>query len=375
MNNFFTLIFLILIAGCSRRQDDSLLVIDTEETKPGEMKLSQMFQKEGMVILETNDSCLISNIRQVIKVKDNLFILSSHDIDNEILKFNTDGKYIGRIGRIGHGPGEYSQLRDLTVDTLNNRLIAGSDNGIIVYNFDGTLINKFSFKTPEIIEDLAWIDNSLLVFGIKFKTGSLIQYSMDIYDQNLKKQDSLILFVNKSEKLNIVQNTIILSDVQSGKYLYFPVIDKDVPLHDTIFKLKENNLIPTIRLKINSIEKNEDWKIENNGSPVFQDFLHINEAYRTDDFLFVNYQKVMPYLLIYSFNEKKGDIIRSGFTDDLLMPGQHNQLITPVPLNLRKGEFYYALSGVSVADKWQDVNENSNPVMFFLNLKKSHHNH
>ena len=59
----------------------------------------------NFIPLETNDSCLFSEIREVEIVDNKIYI-----IDNKrsgLLVFDISGKFITKIGNLGNGPGEY----------------------------------------------------------------------------------------------------------------------------------------------------------------------------------------------------------------------------------------------------------------------------
>lgn len=69
------------------------------------------------VKLETQDSILVGDIKQLKRTEQYIFIYSRRQ--NHIMMFDKSGKFIRRIGRVGQGPGEmsiYSLLRPMIIE-------------------------------------------------------------------------------------------------------------------------------------------------------------------------------------------------------------------------------------------------------------------
>lgn len=106
--------------------------------------------------LETNDSCLISNVLSLQVSKEYLFLYNGKT--NQVLQFDRTGKYITTIGRTGNGPGEYGLVSDLAIDENNRQLyIFQLGKAPVVYSFD----NKFLFAdtTLQMVSNMALLRN------------------------------------------------------------------------------------------------------------------------------------------------------------------------------------------------------------------------
>ena len=55
--------------------------------------------------LETTDSCLVSNVTDLIM--DNDFIFLQNGRTQQIFQFTRQGKFLREVGSVGEGPGEY----------------------------------------------------------------------------------------------------------------------------------------------------------------------------------------------------------------------------------------------------------------------------
>lgn len=134
-------LFLVLffLAACGSKSSSPDMVDDnalpTEETfkdidlannlkdcgKP--LLLSDIVKDVEYVKLETQDSILVGDIKQPKRTEKFVFIYSRNQ--NHVMMFDTSGKFIRKIGRVGQGPGEIANIDFFTV----------SDNLVFIYPF------------------------------------------------------------------------------------------------------------------------------------------------------------------------------------------------------------------------------------------------
>ena len=114
----FGIVFLAAWAAKSSSPDmvDDERFLPTEETfkdidlannlkdcgKP--LLLSDIVKDVEYVKLETQDSILVGDIKQPKRTEKFVFIYSRNQ--NHVMMFDTSGKFIRKIGRVGQGPGE-----------------------------------------------------------------------------------------------------------------------------------------------------------------------------------------------------------------------------------------------------------------------------
>ena len=72
--------------------------------------LDSLVSKITVVPLETNDNCLIG--QYLVWVKQHKGLIYINNLFKQLLVFDMNGKFIREIGRLGQGPGEFSDLRD-----------------------------------------------------------------------------------------------------------------------------------------------------------------------------------------------------------------------------------------------------------------------
>jgi hypothetical protein len=106
----FILTCIFLICGCEQKPQMSgeVDVIDISASINNEgatMLLSEIVDDITFIPLETTDECLIGRIRSIYFSNNYLVIIDADP--NQILLFDTTGKFVRTIGNKGQGPGEY----------------------------------------------------------------------------------------------------------------------------------------------------------------------------------------------------------------------------------------------------------------------------
>lgn len=92
---------------------------------------------------------------------DGYFLLKN---GNNVFKFSENGKFISRIGIIGRGPQEITNIEDLDIDKENQNiyLLSGWQKKFCVYSPNGQFIR--SFKVPFYIREFRFSENNLLCY-------------------------------------------------------------------------------------------------------------------------------------------------------------------------------------------------------------------
>lgn len=125
--------------------DESLAVIDVENALKSQtdLKLSQLGSKIEIVPLETTDSGLVNRVYHIAAVDDYLIVSSPRGC----LSFGlNDGKFRGKIGRVGQGPEEYKYGVAMVDAATGNVLFDRGDNQFVNYTPDGKY--KRTIKLP-----------------------------------------------------------------------------------------------------------------------------------------------------------------------------------------------------------------------------------
>ena len=149
---------------------DSKYIINLDGNKENSLPLSSYFQNPKAIILETDKNCLISHIFDLQVFDDFLYVLDTR-IAKSLYVFDMNGRFVRKIGSLGQGPGEYSQLTDFTIDT-ENRFIYLLDyyKRVHKYHLDGTFVQTIIPKVQNAnIMYIQYYNNRLYMSILAYK--------------------------------------------------------------------------------------------------------------------------------------------------------------------------------------------------------------
>lgn len=130
MRTKLVMLLMILLFSCgresSREKDNtgSVLEIDLlSEPESGITKLSEIAENVEYMPLQTTDSSLLGDVvLKIVNIDNRIYILNSVEDEDEILCFNTDGKFSYKINKTGRGPEEYLSITDFDISYDNTLL-------------------------------------------------------------------------------------------------------------------------------------------------------------------------------------------------------------------------------------------------------------
>lgn len=151
---FYIICSLLLISGVESLHGQKELIsfdLSSQLDKKETVILSQFVSSISYVPLETSTEALVGNIQQIIPAGDKIIIATT---DNSIKVFDSKGKFLNNVGRIGKGPGEFAAFRNVFWDADNLRVIvynmAGSN--LLFYTINGAFVEEFKipYRTFDI---------------------------------------------------------------------------------------------------------------------------------------------------------------------------------------------------------------------------------
>ena len=139
----------LLLFGCKQKNADKASDIATIEIvqnlgKFQAVPLSEFVTELEYIPLETCDDCLIAEwnggYNHIIVTTSHIFVAGY----NFCYAFDRDGRFIGKLGSVGQGPGEYSDLRGLSIDENKQSVYINARYSVMEYSYDGVFRRSFS---------------------------------------------------------------------------------------------------------------------------------------------------------------------------------------------------------------------------------------
>ena len=183
MNTFFRknliLFSLCLLSGCQQSDSDKQAGIPSIDVINNlgnyqNIPLSEFVSEVEYIPLETNDDCLMGGISCLLVTPTHIFIESfiasdyiiSAESKTRCYAFSRNGRFIGEIGRVGQGPGEYQRIVDLTIDEKKQLLYIETPITLLEYTYDGVFrrsIRKPKSMNEQPISEVAFLNDNLFI--------------------------------------------------------------------------------------------------------------------------------------------------------------------------------------------------------------------
>jgi hypothetical protein len=365
------LIVICVLFSCNEKKADKLLEIPVDTDRNSSLPLSEITENITAIELELTDKSLVNpdQIKRILFSEDDVIVTEL----NKILIFNKEGKFIRSIASRGEGLGEYNYIINSALDLKNKRLFVlnSAPSKIICYDLEGKFLKeKSDLMFP--FDDLTYVNNQLLLVGQqsgKDEVKGLYSHSA-LYrmDDDFQITDSCTIRNTFLEKSNY-ENRRLLSILYSNRdfiinengsvYLFYGDFYEDFDnsvdrvLCDTLYRFKDNHLVPELKLKFQNENTNE--------------FIHLFNIYRSSRYVFSYYMNKEDknfYDFCYDTKTGKGYHMQDGYTDDI------NQIKTREKIRLRPSvldpeSFYYLHARMKTGDL-----EEPNPTLYIGKLKK-----
>ena len=237
------------LLGCSSSNEKVITTFDIPKEAQPNFALSEIAESVEYISLETSDESFLSLIQEVKFYKDKFYV---GDAGGKILVFDTNGKFLYRIGTEGEGPGEFFYVSSFVIDEKSEQLYLASGRRLIAYTVDNEYVIEKSF--PFFIDYVEIIDNQLVVIGGRDgkKVGDKFVNERSLFkvSPELDLVDSIpLLYIEMNKQTGaIFPFKIYISKVDGDNFIYTPVLTNESIMRDTLFRIENSTLIPAIKL-------------------------------------------------------------------------------------------------------------------------------
>lgn len=235
----------------------NIRLVDNSNYKIDSLK----FEDVKYIVLETNENCLIGQIKKIKFRRNNIFIYD-REISNSLFMFDMNGKFIRKIGNRGKGPNEYITMEDFDLDDAD---------GIYIYDQPRCRIIKFN-ENGENVENI-----NLPIWGVGFglitdnlfyirvanhlfddnTLGDMAKYTLFYWD-NIKRKIVYAQFPHQGENWLLYGNEKAHSNSQKPTFYKPAYSDNIYELAKSGAILRYSIITDTERIPIDELNKMSD---------------------------------------------------------------------------------------------------------------------
>jgi hypothetical protein len=136
--SFIILSIVLLLQGCTNSDLSGIPTIKVPKESE-EILLKNFIKSTKHIPLETKEGSYISSILELKIINGNFLI---RDVSGRVLIFDSEGKFMRMLGKMGDGPGEYSRAYSIETNEEEGLIYLGSVRKIQVYSKDFEFIKE-----------------------------------------------------------------------------------------------------------------------------------------------------------------------------------------------------------------------------------------
>lgn len=252
-----------IFTSCRQAASESqgMWVADVRTALAKETPISMKEDVTGIeyIPLETNDSCLVSNIMTL--VMNDEFIFLQNGRPEKILQYTRQGKFIREIGKVGEGPGEYAPytVEEISLDDGKREIYAHRRTlPAMVFSYEGRFL-----RTDTVISE-SMGNRYPLANGFCALSGtSLTPIQQSPWLAALQDKEGRIIATKVPFPSSVPAEVCYMKEVQFAPFLHSALAY--TPCNDTLFRVAASGITPACVLRTE------------NGADYHQKIANINE--------------------------------------------------------------------------------------------------
>lgn len=278
------LTLLLIFSSCINKNEETIKVYSF--TKNISSRIDTKTMDCIYMPLETVEDHLFADICFLKIDHDTLFLITKEQ--NEVLMFSfKDGRYLGQIGEIGNGPGEYSYPGSLHIDREKDEIcIADKGQGEMIYYrlSDGAYIKS---KRGFPFYDCYWLSNHEIAWIFPaYRDNKRKMYNIKITDEELEEKR----YLNETNF-----QPAYLINIGGFLYEYNQAGFLNLPFDPVVYRITSTATIPVYQVDFgNYTFANRDWLLANASENYYanlsqSDYISACKLYETDQYISANF--------------------------------------------------------------------------------------
>lgn len=361
--NLLNLFIALFFTACATVNNDypDISNLEDEECR---VNSSELFASIKTIALETSDSCLLSNPSLIDFCDDGIFVWNR----KAVYRFDSNGHFINRIGKTGHGYGEYTDVNATNYDRKRKIIYIGTfSNDIYKYDIKGKYLGKFHISAgKDILMTSRWSESlGLYVCETRHYRADGLDVNLTTWTTDGKMAASYHVYSDNESVDRNFTRTGSLNDIDDGMLFRLPFCD-------TVYKLSKDSLseFTTIDRGMHSPNRNmvEDNK---NESKLEKEFYYISHWNVTTNYIYMTidcYRGFRNVIIRLADNEMIYNQYYSYQEDD----GTHQ-----IPLKELHGNatfWPWIAKGNKVAGLVDNIDKSKNPILVIATERDTHIN-
>ena len=221
----FLLLCIFCLCACSRQKGGA--IIDLTDIGQNEIVVpaESIYSSIKFIPLETHGQSILSSPNVFGMDGDNVLIWDQ----DEILRFDSNGKFLNRVGRLGKGHGEHGRINSANYDENKKIIYVGNMGGFIYkYDIEGNYIGQFKIaENGEILQTVRFNKQlDALVCETRKYSGEGLQVSLRTVSPEGVEKGTYPIYEDNEQVSRSMTRTGMLRNTSEGVMFMLPFDDK-----------------------------------------------------------------------------------------------------------------------------------------------------
>lgn len=221
----FLLLCIFCLCACCRQKGGAIIDLTGIGQKELVVPAESIYSSIKFIPLETHEQSILSS--------PNVFGMDSNNVlvwdQDEILRFDTQGKFLNRVGRLGRGHGEHGRINSANYDENEKRIYVGNMGGFIYkYDLEGNYIGQFKIsENNEILQTVRFNKQlNALVCETRKYSGEGLQVNLRIVSPDGAEKGTYLVYKDHEQVSRSMTRTGMLRNTSEGVMFMLPFDDK-----------------------------------------------------------------------------------------------------------------------------------------------------
>ena len=379
MNKFYFLLLCpFFMYACSRQKGGNTIDLTGIGQKELVVPAESIYSSIKFIPLETHEKSILSSPNVFGMDSDNVLVWDQ----DEIQRFDTHGKFLNRVGRLGRGHGEHGRINSANYDENEKRIYVGNMGGFIYkYDLEGNYIGQFKISENNEILQTVRFNKQLdaLVCETRKYSGEGLQVNLRCVSQDGEDKGTNLVYKDHEQVSRSMTRTGMLRNTSEGIMFMLPFDDK-------VTLLTQQGIIDTLTMDRDNFRPSrklcENWDYSDE---LYRTKYQIDNIVVTDKYFYltVTMNKEQCDLLIdrhshafihdkkYAYGSESEHLSLKGFKNVSFWPwvAFDNKAVDLLPIDRFDNDDLEVLKKTAVND--YPLNDMSNPILVIAEERRT----